>query len=364
MSLIALRSKLEQWLNRQWLKRGVWAWSMLPLAVVYGLILKIRLVWLTRQTRPNEITIPVLIVGNIYIGGTGKTPIVIALIKALRKRGWHPGVVSRGYGTHIGHHPLLGQGTLDAKRFGDEPALISSETQAPVAVHPNRTQACKDLLKRFPDVDLVISDDGLQHLKLKRDVELVVQDYRGTGNGWLLPAGPLREPVSRLKSVHGILTRDDETHAQSSLADLAELGADLPCSVRKTSASLGVNRFKNLATGQVLSVQAFVARAHGKNLSAAAGIAKPERFFQSLRKLDLVLSETLALPDHFSFETSPFISLKSELIVVTSKDAVKLGSLREPRLWVAEAEISFGDPEFIIWLDQALQDSTKRSATI
>lgn len=362
MSFAGLRSRLEAWLHRQWLKKGIWAWLNAPLALLFGLILKLRHFWYaylrntlthtSRSEREKDIPVPVLIVGNIYVGGTGKTPIVIELVTALRARGWHPGVITRGYGTSIGEKPLVGLGALDAKCFGDEPALIGTETGAPVAVHPDRLQACKDLLKNFPAVDLVISDDGLQHRKLKRNLELVVQDSRRTGNGWLLPAGPLREPVSRLKSVDGVLTRVNNMDAPRLKPETG--------SVRKCDVSLEIASFNNLVTGQLLDPETFVNNFKNKTIAAVAGVARPERFFSDLRALGLSLAETLALPDHFSYDPSPFHSLKSDYIVVTSKDAVKLRMIADPRIWVAKAKISFSDPDFLNWLDHCLRNAVLR----
>lgn len=357
MNFVGLRSTLESWLHRQWLKKGIWAWCTAPLALLFGLILKLRHLWFaqlrktlihkSRIESEQDIPVPVLIVGNIYVGGTGKTPIVIELVKALRERGWHPGVISRGYGTSIGKRPLVSLGALDANCFGDEPALIGTESGAPVAVHPNRLQACKDLLKNFPEIDLVISDDGLQHRKLKRDLELVVQDSRRTGNGWLLPAGPLREPKSRLKTVHGILTRKDNLNGNPPRPITDE--------VRNCDVTLEIANFKNLSTGQLLDPGSFVNVFKNKSIAAVAGVARPERFFSDLRNHGLCLGETLALPDHFPYDQSPFLSLKSECIVVTSKDAVKLLIVNDPRIWVANAKIIFSDPEFLNWLDERLQ---------
>src|SRR5690606_15033938 len=146
----------------------------------------------------------------LLVGGTGKTPVVIAVIKSLQARGWTPGVVSRGYGVKIGTEPRSGQGELPAADFGDEPSLIAASTGAAIAVHPQRNLARQALAESFPDVDVVVSDDGLQHLGLSRDVEIIVQDARGIGNGRLLPAGPLREPASKLSEVDFIIDNSIE----------------------------------------------------------------------------------------------------------------------------------------------------------
>ena len=362
MNLAAVRSHFEHWLHRQWQYRGTWAWLMAPVALIFGLILKVRGIRYAHLNRlQNPLTVPLLVVGNIYIGGTGKTPVVIALIKQLGALGWQPGVISRGYGTDIGQHPLLGQGLLDAHRFGDEPALIARETGAPIAVHPNRRQACLALIKQYPHINLVISDDGLQHLRLPRDIELVVQDERGVGNGWLLPAGPLREPVSRLNTVHAVLTRtNDISLSVKKQSTLLAVTHHNNARVRKASISLVICRFRHLQSGDVLDAASFLTLARDHAVAAVAGIAAPERFFMGLRQIGLSLLETLALPDHFSYTQSPFSTLNTGLIVITDKDAVKCQSVADNRIWVAEVEMTFSDPEFLTWLDQLLQAKASR----
>ncbi len=362
MNLSTLRAGIERWLHRQWQRRGVWAWTMAPLALLFGLILKIRAVRFKKLHCPHEqIKIPILVVGNIYIGGTGKTPVVIALVKQLSALGWQPGVVSRGYGTSIGDQPLLGQGSVDAKQFGDEPALITHETGVPIAVHPNRHQACLDLIAQFPHINLVISDDGLQHLRLPRDIELVVQDARGTGNGWLLPAGPLREPVSRLSSVHAVLTRLDEAPLNDKKQSALLAVTHHPTTnLRKTSIFLQICRFRHLLSGQTQEPASFISFVHKLSVTAVAGIANPQRFFASLQKAGIPLTQALALPDHFSFDQSPFASLAADVIVLTGKDAIKCKALTDDRLWVAEVDMTFTDPEFLPWLDYQLLAKASR----
>lgn len=347
MSTKGLRTNIEHWLQRQWQKRGVWAWLMAPFSLLFGVILKIRTTHHYYFKRHTDFPIPIVVVGNIYVGGTGKTPVVIALVKQLRAVGWHPGVISRGYGTHIGEKPLVGQGKLDARLFGDEPALIARETGVPIAVHPNRSLAYFSLLACNPQIDLVISDDGLQHLGLHRDIEIVVQDERGTGNGWLLPAGPLREPVSRLKTVQALISRTNNA-SPSSLPTT-------PCSVRQTAASLRVMQFRHLNSGQLLDPPSFIARFKGLKIMAIAGIANPSQFFISLQKIGVELSEQRALADHFTFEASTFQALDAECVLMTAKDAVKCENMEDDRLWVADAEMYFSDSDFLLWLDAQLK---------
>lgn len=363
MSIVPLRATIEHWLQRQWQHRGVWAWSMAPLALLFGLLLKLRRHLIPVATCNDVCPVPTVVVGNIYIGGTGKTPVVIALVKQLRDLGWQPGVISRGYGTHIGEHPIAGQGHLDANRYGDEPALIAQESGAPVCVHPNRRQAFDCLLEHYPHVDVVISDDGLQHLRLARDIEIVVQDNRGVGNGWLLPAGPLREPVSRLKTVQALITRIDGNAplAMTKQSALLADGRSDTGSTRNSQASLNIERFKNLVTGQLLETPRFLQFAKERKVTAIAGIANPSQFFLSLEKIGINLSDSKALADHFVFTPSFFSDLETDIVLMTSKDAVKCENTMDQRLWAAEAEMHFSDPEFILWLQHQLQAKSVRT---
>ena len=362
MNVMTLRVNIERWLHRQWQHRGIWAWTMAPFAMLFGLILNIRAKRLRSFRDANgPIKIPVLVVGNIYVGGTGKTPVVIALVKALCTRGWRPGVVSRGYGTHIGERPIVGQGLVDAKQYGDEPALIAHETGVPVAVHPDRYQACLDLMHQFPDVNLVISDDGLQHMKLPRDIEIVVQDERSTGNGWLLPAGPLREPVSRLRKVDAVLTR--KNHAplnENKQSALLAVTHHLTTNLRKSNIFLQINRFRHLQSGETQEPMAFLSFVKHLNVTAAAGIANPERFFTSLKEMGISLRQSIPLPDHFSFDLSPFAALVTDVVLITGKDAIKCKAVQDDRLWVAEVDMTFSDPEFLPWLDHQLLAKASR----
>ncbi|MGK0558979.1 tetraacyldisaccharide 4'-kinase, partial [Bordetella bronchiseptica] len=198
---------LRRLLERQW-RQGGWLSTLLrPLAALTGLVVaRKRNAYLTGARAAWRAPVPVVVVGNIYVGGTGKTPVVIEVVRQLQARGWTPGVVSRGYGVDVGAAPRVGQGQLAAADYGDEPALIARATGAAIAVHPHRPRAVQALLRAHPGVDVVVSDDGLQHLALARDVEIVVQDERGVGNGRLLPAGPLREPAQRLADVDAIVT--------------------------------------------------------------------------------------------------------------------------------------------------------------
>lgn len=346
MKTLSLGPTLVGWLHRQWLRRGLWAWVMAPFSLVAYLVLTVRHISLRSiAAHSPRAPIPVIMVGNLYIGGTGKTPVVIALLEQLRAKGWHPGVISRGYGVQAGADALTGCGTIDAARFGDEPALIARESGVAVAVHPNRRLAWQALLKHFPQTDVIVSDDGLQHATLMRDIELVVQDARGVGNGWLLPAGPLRDPPSRLRTVDALITRlthGERTPPSKGLAP------------KELEARMSISGFKQLASEQRLSPSEFLAFCANKSVYAYAGIGAPERFFVDLRTLGLQLQRTTPLPDHYTFTPTTLCAPQADIVIITSKDAVKCEALSDSKIWVAQVHSTFSDPYFADWLDARL----------
>ena len=335
-----MKAQLEEALHAAWQTRGAFSVLMRPLSWLYAAAAARRKARILR--RPGQVhhdSLPVVVVGNIYVGGTGKTPVVIALAEALKQRGWRPGVVSRGYGSKAAAAPRAGMGDLDPEIFGDEPALIAAETGVPVAVHPDRKAALARLRRQFPKVDVVISDDGLQHVALGRDLEIIVQDSRGTGNGLLLPAGPLREPAARLDSADFVITNLQA--GESPPAAIATAGH----SVTMTLAPLKVEQ---LLTGETLDWGTWLAGHGQRHCEAMAAIGRPERFFSMLREHGVALKDTHALPDHHDYQQSPFVSLKAECILVTPKDAIKCRRWADERLFCVHPVQRFSDDG---WLD-------------
>lgn len=368
----------QAWMRSQWQQRGLISWVLRPVSWLYWLVVIIRESMFRfgfRKTLKPEI--PVVVVGNIYVGGTGKTPVILSLFDALRARGWHPGLVSRGYGAQASRDPVCGRGSLDALRFGDEPAMIALKTGASIAVHPDRVRAVQALMVFDPEVDVVLSDDGLQHWRLGRDVELLVQDERGTGNGLVLPAGPLREPASRMNRVQGILTRRPVGELRATKADANVLRADF---------ALKVDRFRHLQTGLEVCPGEFFRRiSDSRGVLAVAGIGVPERFFSDLRSLGVTPSRTLALADHGHIDATWLSEQPEQTILITEKDAVKLrttdpskhlnvkagstttnpvnpGSTKlgvadaDERIWVGLANSHWADEVFFDWLDALLRN--------
>lgn len=333
-----MRAAIESWLHQQWSKRGLLAWCLSPFALIYLAIFRAK----AHETKPVQLPVPVVVVGNIYVGGTGKTPITIQLVRELRLAGYTPGVISRGYGRR--HDlPEVVEKDSPAEQVGDEPLLIEHLAQCPVVVGRDRVAAGRLMLEKFPKVNLIVSDDGLQHLRLARDVELAVVGARGLGNGWVLPAGPLREPPSRLDSVDAIIlnaTTDTVASRTPRFAATSQFGTVI-----------------NLATGTKRHIDALAHDIEDKKAKvlAAAGIASPDRFYAMLRAHDIECS-TLDLGDHFNFRTNPFARRTEDFIFVTGKDAVKCRQnpeiVKDQRIWVVDLEIQL-DPylvEFLIGL--------------
>ncbi|MEW6023536.1 MAG: tetraacyldisaccharide 4'-kinase [Pseudomonadota bacterium] len=313
---------LEATLTRAWLRRGPLACALWPVSLLFRALAALRAaLYRAGVLKSGRLPVPVVVVGNIFIGGTGKTPLTIWLAEALVEAGVRPGVISRGHGSE-GEAPRAVTLDADAALVGDEPLLIARRTGVPVFVGRQRVEAGRALLAAHPEVDVLLTDDGLQHYALARDVEVVLFDGRGVGNGWLLPAGPLREPPSRRRDVT-VVNAPEMTPA------LARAVGGQPFRM----ALAGDTAEQLLDAKQRVPLAAFA----GKRILAAAGIGNPGRFFAMLRGAGLSFEE-LPLPDHHDFRDNPFADVDADVILITEKDAVKCGQLEnlkhDPRLWV------------------------------
>ncbi len=311
-------------IEKIWFQRH-WAWVIVwplfkPLSKLFGVIAARRR---NKYSKPGEAyraPVPVIVVGNISVGGNGKTPVVVYLVEQLKALGLNPGVVSRGYGGKTKHYPLLVTESVEPAECGDEPKLIAQRTGVPVAVDPVRADAVQLLLKQ--GVDVVVTDDGLQHYALARDIECVVIDgERRFGNGALLPMGPLREPISRIDEVDFVI-------CNGGTAERGEFAMSL-------KPSLAVN----LVTGETRAVSEL-----GECI-AIAGIGHPPRFFKTLNQLDCQPIKSVGFSDHQAMDENELNALVADgqQLIMTEKDAVKCTNFARKNWWYLPVDAEFDD---------------------
>jgi tetraacyldisaccharide 4'-kinase len=346
------RTRLQLTMVEAWQRRGPLAWLLAPLAMVHYIAYHARrALYATGLLRQTRLDAPVVVIGNLYVGGTGKTPLTIELVRSLAARGWRPGIVSRGYGT-AGAAARMVRASDDAHAVGDEPLLMARATRVPVAVARDRAAAARLLRTHHGDCDVVSADDGLQHWPLARDMEIAVLHYRGLGNGWLLPAGPLREPGARLDRVDAIVCN----------GEVPTVRAAAPRYAMRTA--LGDARPLQGGAAQPLAALAEEQGRRGLRIVAAAGIGMPDRFFAMLRAAGLTIAE-LPLADHFDFASNPFAGLAADCILITEKDAVKCASnpalAADARIWVVPLATAI-DPALVDAVVARLHFVARRTA--
>jgi len=320
-----------------WYRRGLAAYLLWPVSLLFGLAVVLRkILFKLRILGSTHPGIPVIVVGNLTVGGTGKTPLVIWIAELLSKNGWTPGVVSRGYGGKV-PTPRAATVASDPAEVGDEPILISRRSGCPVWVGPDRVEVAAVLRREAPKVDILILDDGLQHYRLRRDLEIAVVDARGFGNGFLLPAGPLREPRFRLRTVDAVVA-----HGGSTPGHAMHLEGDT------------VHRMTDARERQPLAAFA------GQKVHAVAGIGDPNRFFLHLGKAGIKVVPH-PFPDHHPFAPAELEFGDEAPVVMTEKDAVKLRGAPRANWWVLPVAANL-DPAFGAWLLGRL-DGWRRSKT-
>jgi len=328
-------------LQREWLAGGPLSALLWPLSAIYGLLLNLRtLLYRIGALKVEALPVPVIVVGNWIVGGAGKTPTTLALINMLQTQGRRVGVISRGYGRKDDSVHLLTRDS-SAAQAGDEPLLIHLRTGVPVAVGRDRVAAARALLAAHPDLQLLISDDGLQHWKLPRTLSILVFDERGLGNGRLLPSGPLRQRVA------------PPAPNELVLYNAAQPSTALPGFMGRRSFA-GAVALDAWWRGEPATTQTFEAL-RGRSLLAAAGLAQPQRFFNMLQERGLSI-EPLPLPDHHNFATLPWPSTTPE-VLLTEKDAVKLRPehLGSTQAWVVALDFQ-PEPAF----EQAFLERVQR----
>lgn len=309
---------MVNWFQKQWTAYTCWHILLVPLSWVFGIIVYLRrCLYKLGWFKSYRLKVPVIVVGNINVGGTGKTPLVIWLAEQLKLAGYQPGIISRGYGGNTQGiiEVLPGSSTLVT---GDEPVLIAARTHCPVFIGADRIAAGKYLLAAYPECNVIVSDDGLQHYRLQRDVEIVVYDgSKRFGNGALLPAGPLRESMHRLHSADAIVSNGAASEKTSFEQNAFQM-------------QLVASDFYNLANPEhKTQAQAFFQ----KKILAIAGIGNPQRFFDQLSSMGLEF-ERRAYADHYLFQAEDFKNMDADVILMTEKDAVKCRSFVQANFWV------------------------------
>lgn len=311
-----VRAHIEQALTSAWYSGAWWLYLLWPLSLIVRLVVYQRRRAFLRHP-PDPSATPVVVVGGITVGGTGKTPVIIALIEALTQRGLRVGVVSRGYGGVAASEPTKVNENADHRAVGDEPVLIARKTHCPMVVCQRRPAALAVLDKE--DLDLILSDDGLQHYAMARAFEIAVLDAdRGVGNGQLIPMGPLRESATRLATVDWVLYRS---------------GTDTASAVNYKLVG-----FRHLHNGDFVDLANAQSRWQGgpsPQLAFVAAIGQPQQFFQMLHDHGFD-GETLGFADHQSLSQSDLDMIKADIIITTEKDAVKMTAIMDQRVWVLE----------------------------
>lgn len=322
---------MGRWIERHWQHDTALSRALLPLAGLYRGAVGLRRMLYRRGWRARvRLAVPVIVVGNVTVGGTGKTPLVLWIAGHLQAHGWRPGIVTRGYGGRARRWPQVVTAYSDPALVGDEPVLLARRGAVPVVADPDRPRGARWLLAH--ECDVVLSDDGLQHYRLARDLEIAVLDgERGLGNGRCLPAGPLREPAGRLDTVDALVVNGGDRGARWSMA-LAPLRLRRVADPEETAA-----------------LDAF----RGCTVHAVAGIGNPARFFALLRGLGMEAIEH-AFADHHRFRARDLDFGDGRTVLMTEKDAVKCREFADAHAWYVEVEARI-DEAFGEWLRQRLR---------
>ena len=310
-------------LQSHWHRITLLHFLLLPLSIIFRLLVALRRLLYRSGVLPSEkLSVPVIVVGNITVGGSGKTPLTLWLAQQLIEQGWHPGIISRGYGG-TANTPQSVSSRSDPTQVGDEPLMMAQRNVCPVWIGQNRVAAAHALMRAHPECDVIISDDGLQHYRLQRDVEIAVVDgVRRFGNGFLLPAGPLREPLSRLNSVHAVVVQGGEATADQYRMQLQG------------------DHFYNLLKPDLIAHAADFA---DQTVHAIAGIGHPQRFFTQLQNMGLQV-RAHPFPDHHRYTPAELVYHDADAILMTEKDAVKCAWVLGPK-FLAQERISVPDSQ-------------------
>ena len=335
---VVVQRSLEAWLLREWHRNSPWQILLRPLSWLFAAMVAMRAaLYRVGVFRVHRVTVPVIVVGNITVGGTGKTPLVLAIVATLARAGIRCGVVTRGYSrdekTAWENVRQVLPATSGAPTASDEAMLLATRCGVPVYTGANRVAAATMLLTNHPDILAIVCDDGLQHYALGRDIEICVIDgARGFGNDARLPAGPLRESTARLRGVDAIVVNRTIGHAGGSSVDTAAFAP------QSYSMTLGNEAFVSLTGAETISVDDARGRFSGKRIHAAAGIGHPARFFAHLSRLGLAVTSTAAFPDHHPYSPADFAGIDADIMLMTEKDAVKCRQFADARMWMMQVD--------------------------
>ena len=376
---------MSKFIERAWYSGALWLYALWPLQWVFTQLASRRRRRLSNAAERSPL--PIVIVGNISVGGTGKTPLLIALCKHLQSKGFRPGVVSRGYGSKAPHYPFAVSAATPVKEAGDEALIIARHTQCPIIIDKDRCAAVSKLREEF-SIDVVLSDDGLQHYSLERDIEIVVVDaQRGFGNGLCLPAGPLREPVARIAEADFVAVngrkRDVACVRETLLANRVVWASSGRGArpVENKDGGKGATNTVNETTSVSLPAEGFALRAEpdcfinllsgekrpyegapfkmGAKLQAVSGLGNPQRFYQLLAELPYTF-ETHSFVDHHWFTEQDFDGFDSiQPIVMTEKDAVKVADFAEKNYWYLTIKVKLPE-RFLVSFDKRLSAAINR----
>ena len=322
---------------RFWYRRGAIAWLLWPASVLFLILVLIRkTLYRIRVLKSAHPGIPVIVVGNLTVGGSGKTPLVIWIAEFLRGKGRSPAIIARGYGARL-REPRAATIASEAAEVGDEPVVLARRSGCPVWVGPDRVQVAAALRAQHPEVDVLVLDDGLQHYRMRRDIEIAVVDARGFGNGFMLPAGPLREPRMRLRTVDAVVAHGARVAGFAMRLE----GDQLVC----MTDARALRAAKSFA---------------GQRVHAVAGIGDPNRFFLHLGRAGLKVMPH-PFPDHHPFFPGELEFGDGLPVVLTEKDAVKLRRAAQPDWWVLPVSARL-DPGFGAWLVRKLDECRRSKA--
>ncbi|RLA42300.1 MAG: tetraacyldisaccharide 4'-kinase [Gammaproteobacteria bacterium] len=328
-------------LEKSWYKKRGWTLLLAPAAGLFQAVAFVRRRALQGRYQGKGYGVPLIVIGNISVGGTGKTPLIIALARQLKDRGIRAGIVSRGYGGNAGSQAMAVTGQTAVEQCGDEALLIARRTGCPVVVCADRVAAVEHLLAQN-ELDLILSDDGLQHYRMHRDAEIVVIDgKRGLGNGLCLPAGPLREAPRRLQDVDWVVVNGGQR--KSSLQGI------LPAGLAVSDMTLQAKQFTRVGSGETISIEQWC---HGQSVHALAGIGNPERFRDTLVALGLK-PQLHSFPDHHQFVAGDLCFDDDWPVAMTAKDAVKCEDLAANDCWFLEVEAIVA-PELLQFIENKI----------